>query len=150
MSVSQRHSRTVVLKGFSLLEILVVLGMAGILVSLAISNFRFGVGNPGLSSQVQEVQAVFDAARSHAVKTNTPTCVALRTEYPTASNQNQCSTVVEYYYSLSRAGTLECDIFGGQGSNAGDIQFHRKKVNGLAYTILGVPPFATVDDSQNI
>lgn len=119
------------------------MGMIGVLATLAVGSFRPGIGNPGLSSQVQEVQAVFDAARSHAIKTNTPTCVALRTEIPSQSNRNQCTTIVEYYYSLSRAENLECNI-SGSSSSGSDIQFHRKSVQGLAYTVLEVPPLDTI------
>lgn len=132
------------IRGFSLLEVLVVLGIVGILGSLAVLSFRSGIGNSGLSSQVREVQAVFDAARSHAVKTNSPTCIALRTELPNPENQNQCSTQIEYFYSLSRAEDLACDVL-GLGNVANDVQVHRKTIFGLAYDLPGVPPFYVLD-----
>jgi prepilin-type N-terminal cleavage/methylation domain-containing protein len=132
------------IQGFGLLEVLLVLGVVGILGSLAVVSFRPGIGNPGLSSQVREVQAVFDTARSHAVKTNSPTCIALRTELPSRENQNQCSTRIEYFYSLSRAENLACDVL-GFGNVPNDVQVHRKSILGLAYDLPGVPPFGILE-----
>ena len=139
LSYSKLHSR-----GTGLLEVLVVLGIVGILAALAVLSFRSGIGNSGLSRQVREVQAVFDAARSHAVKTNSPTCVALRTELPNQGNQNQCSTQIEYFYSLSRAEDLACDVL-GSGNVTHGVQVHRKTIFGLAYDLPGVSPFGVLD-----
>lgn len=74
------------IKGFTLMELLVVLAIMGIGLLMAVPSYQSMVTNNRLDGQAQELQAAFNYARSEAIRLNRPVvlCQSL--------NGTQCSS----------------------------------------------------------
>ncbi len=92
------------LKGFTWLEVMVVVGFLTLLATLALPTSKRGFGSAGLSSQVSEISGLFEAARSQAVKMNRNTCVQLRS-YRADSGEYKGQCVVEVYFVYPKGPT---------------------------------------------
>lgn len=68
-SVRRRAARSV--QGFTLVELMVTLGVAGVLLALAVPSFNQLIVTNRLTTQANEVVAAMNFARSEAIKRNT-------------------------------------------------------------------------------
>lgn len=76
---------SVVIRGFTLIELIITLTIAGILVAIAIPNMFVFVASNRLSTQVNELIADINLSRNEAIKRNTTTGVCV-----TAVNGTTC------------------------------------------------------------
>ncbi len=73
-------------KGFTLLELMITVVIAGILASMAVPSFTQAIKNNRMSTQINELLATFNYARSEAIKRSTGISVCSSTDGASCSN----------------------------------------------------------------
>jgi len=63
------------IKGFTVVEMMIALAVAGILVSFAVPAFNTSIQNNRMATQINELHTALSLARSEAIKRNTDTTV---------------------------------------------------------------------------
>ena len=72
-------------RGFTLIELIIVLVIGGILVSIAVPNLSVFLKNSARTTRINELVTAFNYARSEAVKRNTDIRVCSSTDASTCS-----------------------------------------------------------------
>ncbi len=78
--------------GFTLIELMVTLAVFGIVTALAFPGFKLYQQNSNRVTQINDLVATFNLARSEAVKRNLPVSVCASTDQATCSNVNNWTT----------------------------------------------------------
>lgn len=110
-------------KGFSLIELMVVVVIIGILAAIAIPNFI----------------RLRDRAKESEVKANAHTVQLAAEEYSTTSDGNYCASFV----TLTLPGNIKNPfgtndaVIDGAAPNEGSVGYSHANLNALPYTIIG-------------
>ncbi|HEX4843269.1 MAG TPA: type II secretion system protein [Limnobacter sp.] len=134
-------------RGISLLELTIVLGIVAVTLAMYLSGVRTSFGSSGLAAQAEEVHAIFNAARTHAMKTNTNTCVVLSRVRDDSARERGCKMSLEYFYTLKRAKNVSCQATGNGGTGAG-VERQAVQFSDLDYQIGGVLRNLSADSCQ--
>jgi type IV fimbrial biogenesis protein FimT len=77
-------------RGFTLIELMVTIGVSAILVSIAVPNMAGMVNNSRLRAATNETLAVFQTARLEAIRGNRPVVVCMTANPDTAAGAGGC------------------------------------------------------------
>jgi prepilin-type N-terminal cleavage/methylation domain-containing protein len=99
-------------KGFTLIEMMITLGVIAIIASLALPSYRSIIEKRQVTSGAEQFAAFFGVVKSHAVKRNHDIAM-----YPLADGDGWCMGFKEFNKNLS-AGANNCSCIETEVSNA--------------------------------
>lgn len=80
------------IKGFTLVELVIVVSLVGILATFAVPSFNEMIANARLNSLASDLHSQLAVARSEAIKNNFPVTICASIDQQTCSGSNDWST----------------------------------------------------------
>ncbi len=134
-------------RGFTLIELIIVLVIGGILVSIAVPNLSVFLKNSARTTRINELVTAFNYARSEAVKRNTDIRVCSSTDASTCSGSTSFSSgwLVQQVAPSSVLRVFEQDL-GGTTTIIGSVSSFTYQGNGFPASGSGSATFTHCDD----